>query len=78
MEVVGMARTRPRKGDETVAANLLGMLDARGRPSAWLDEACGFGVGTVSRYLNREYSPALRHLRRMREALGCTWEELLD
>ncbi len=42
-----------------------------------LEHVCGFGPGTVSHYENYRREPSVTALRKLRRALGCSWEDLL-
>jgi len=42
-----------------------------------LEHVCGFGPGTLSHYENYRREPSVTALRKIRRALGCSWEDLL-
>lgn len=58
-------------------ARLLGLLADRGMTQIELCRRSGVARSTLGNYAAGRVQPTLRQLRLIREALGCTWEELL-
>ena len=56
---------------------LLALLSSRGMSQIDLCRRAGIARSTVGNYATGKAQPTLTTLRLMREALGCTWEELL-
>lgn len=68
-----------RASDERrVARNLMWMLIDRDWSQTRLVRESGLAQSTVNAVCNARSSPSVRTLRRLKETLGCTWEELLD
>lgn len=64
-------------GDAQFAARLRRILTRRDRTAAWLDRRCGFSCANASHWLAMRHSPTLAKLRKVKEVLGCSWDELL-
>lgn len=50
---------------------------ASGITQKHLEHVCGFGPTTLSHYENHKRVPSIGVLRKIRRALGCSWEDLL-
>lgn len=68
---------RAKSGDAQFAARLRIILRERDRTPAWLDRRCGFSCANASHWLAMRHAPSLAKLRRVKRALGCSWDELL-
>lgn len=68
-------------GNERVEAfgrRLQALIDERGVTKRWLAQRCGMSYNTVTYMTHGRRFPTLWSLDRLREALGCTWEELMS
>lgn len=65
------------KRDEQLAIGLWRLLDERGMTQVMLAARAGIGKTTITNYINGYSGATLHKLRRIKAALGCTWEELL-
>ena len=63
--------------DGTIARNLRRLLYKRGMSVKQFSRASGINAPSVYDYLNGRHEPNCQMLRRIRETLGCTWDELL-
>jgi predicted transcriptional regulator len=59
------------------ARNLNRLIAERGMTPAQFRERSGINGTTVYEYLNGTHVPSYAMLRRIRAAIGCTWDELL-
>lgn len=63
---------------KSLATNMLRMMGRRGWTSRELAVRSGLHVNTINNYLRGSHEPTLRKLRKLRDAFGCTWDELLE
>ena len=72
-------RFRP-PGDEEFARRLRALMKATGRgchAANWLARRSGISYEHILKLAHEWYSPSLCTLRRLKEALECTWYDLL-
>ena len=67
-----------KRADRRMTANLWRMLDERGWSNAELARRSGIASSHVSMILANRNGVTLRTARAFRDALGCTWDELLE
>ena len=65
-------------GDRTFVSNMLRLTGSRGWTLKQLATEAGMSYTTVTNYSHSNTTPSLTSLRRIRSALGCTWEDLLE
>lgn len=65
------------KRDDAFSDNLLRLLEERGMHMTDLDLMCGLFRGCTSSWVCGRHKPTLGKLRKLKWALGCTWDELL-
>ena len=63
--------------DGTIVRNLRRMISERGMTATTVAYKSGLCPATVYNYLRGARTPTVDALRKMRAALGCTWDELL-
>lgn len=64
-------------GDREFAMRLQGMLRERGLGQVEFERRIGVARGQVSGWLTGRSGITLHNLRKVKEGLGCTWDELL-
>ncbi len=64
--------------DSTFVRNLREMAFARGWTTTELATRSGIHKNTLNNYIHHGNEPAIRNLRKLRDALGCTWDDLLE
>lgn len=62
---------------KSLATNILHLLWRNGWTVRELAVRSGVHANTINNYLRGNNEPTLRRLRRLRDAFGCTWDELL-
>lgn len=60
------------------AERLKGALSDAGLTQRELAAECGVTCATISRYVSGKRKPGLMMLMRLKQALGCTYEELVE
>ena len=63
--------------DRKFVANMLRFSGRRGWTLKRLAAEAGMPYSTVTNYSHSDASPSLDKLRKLKEALGCTWDDLL-
>lgn len=61
-----------------LARNILRMLARNGWTREELAVRAGISKSTLGGYLTTDHEPTLKRLRKIRDALGCSWDELLE
>lgn len=61
-----------------LAWNILRMLAERGWTRDDLAAKSGVSKSTIGCYLTTDHEPTLKRLRKIHDALGCSWDELLE
>lgn len=60
-----------------LASNMMRMMRRNRWTARELAVRSGICVNTINNYLYGSHEPTLRKLRKLRDAFGCTWDELL-
>lgn len=63
--------------DRKFVSNMLRLSDKRGWTLKRLAKEAGMAYTTVTNYSHSDTVPSLDKLRKIKGALGCTWDELL-
>ncbi len=67
-----------RRGDKKLADNMWRMLGERDWSQSKLASETELSISTMNNTMNTRHGVTLRTLRKIRAALGCTWDELLE
>lgn len=63
--------------DETFTSRLLSLAAKEGMTIRALARVSGVSANTIGNYINGHSAPTLPRLRKLKDALDCTWDELL-